>query len=126
MSRGSEVVGLDQVAVIDDPVIPLGLTFGHNPLMPNMGWLVHHGQAELFIQLPRQGFQRRLGRLDTSTGSSPDDHALGGQIEPAQEYAILLVQDDRWNRMSEVGVGHNRRLTASADQRPQMPPMGRW
>jgi hypothetical protein len=40
----------------NDAVIPLGVTFGHDPLMPNMGWLVHHGQAELFIQLPRQGF----------------------------------------------------------------------
>src|ERR1035437_2692277 len=87
-AAGSEVVGLDQVVVIDDTVVTLCVTFGHDSLMPDMGWLVHQRKSDLFIQLPLKGLQRRLGHLDAATGSSPDDHALRGQVEPAQEYAI--------------------------------------
>jgi hypothetical protein len=37
-------------------------TFGHDPLMPDMRWLIHQSQADLFSQLPLEGFQGRLGR----------------------------------------------------------------
>ena len=81
--------------------------------MPHMGWLVHQGKSDLFVQFPLQGLQWRLGRLDSSTGRSPDDHALSWQVELAQEYAIPVIQDDRSNRGPEVGMGHGRRLPVS-------------
>ena len=78
--------------------------------MPDMRRLVHQGKSDLFIQLPRKGFQGRLGCLDTSTGSGPDDDALGWQVEPAQQHAIHVVHDDRSHAVSEVGIDHDSRL----------------
>ena len=69
-------------------------------LVPDVRGVGVNDEPRLLVQLPAQGRQRKLARLDAAAGGRPYDrctrwHGRMREAEPAQQDMVIIGQDDR-------------------------------
>lgn len=84
-------------------------------LVPDMWWVRVNGESYLFAQLPAQGGKGGLARLNASTRCRPHIDRSGWlrNDEPTQQDAIVLVENDRTDRATQIDLhrGHPHMLS---------------
>ncbi len=104
--------GADQEEVVDHAVVAGRVTRLGNHLVPDVRRVGVDLQPHLFAQLPAQRGLQGLPGLDAAAGRRPHHDRPGGpgDGEPAQQDAVVLVEDERADRVTQVRRGHPHML----------------